>query len=387
MHSAWRMKGIQMSELDKYREEIDDTDSRIIDLFQHRIELSEKVAEYKIRTGKAVYDARREKDKLASVTEKAGNSFNRQALQQLFEQLMAISRRRQYQLMTENGVPLPFDYRTLDRLYFHDAKVVFQGVEGAYSFEAMKQFFDNTIETQHVRTWREAMKLVSSEQADYAVLPIENSTAGSVSDIYDLLLEFDNYIVGEQILKIDHMLMALPGASMDSIRTVYSHPQALAQCRDFLAAHPEWKQVRVLNTAMAAEKVAREGRTDQAAIASRSAAECFGLNILKDGGLSAEKNSTRFVIVSHNRAFVKDAGKVSICFGLPHECGTLYNMLSHFIFNGLNMTKIESRPVPDRPFEYRFFIDFEGNLSDAAVRNALRGIQAEAVGLRLLGNY
>jgi chorismate mutase/prephenate dehydratase len=377
-----------MSDLDKYREEIDETDSQIIDLFQNRIALSEKVAEYKIRTGKPVYDAKREKEKIASVEKRGTNEFNKHALDELFEQLMAVSRRRQYQLMTEKGVPLPFDYRTLDNLYFHDAKVVFQGVEGAYSFEAMKAFFDDSsIETTHVRTWREAMEMISNEEADYAVLPIENSTAGSVSDIYDLLLEYDNYIVGEQIIKIDHMLMALPGATMEGIKTVYSHPQALAQCKEYLDRHPSWQRVNVLNTAMAAEKVSREGRLDQAAIASRSAAGYYGLNILQEGGMSEEKNSTRFVIISHNRAFVKNAQKISICFGLPHECGTLYNMLSHFIFNGLNMTKIESRPVPDQPFRYRFFIDFEGNLADPAVRNALRGIQAEAGELKLLGNY
>ena len=376
-----------MSDLDKYREQIDETDRQIVRLFEERMRLSEDVARYKIQSGKEVYDARREKQKIESVSSMADNEFNRKALHELFEQLMAVSRRRQYQLMTEKGVPLPFSYRTLDRLYFNNARVVFQGVEGAYSFEAMHAFFDNSIETEHVRTWKEAMEKISSEEADYAVLPIENSTAGSVSDIYDLLLEYDNYIVGEQIIPIDHMLMALPGATMDSIRTVYSHPQALAQCRDFLNSHPAWEQIQVLNTAMAAEKVSREGRTDQAAIASRSAAECYGLKILKDGGLSKEQNATRFVIISHNRAFVKNAQKISICFGLPHECGTLYNMLSHIVFNGLNMTKIESRPIPERPFEYRFFIDFEGNLADPAVRNALRGIEAEAGELRLLGNY
>lgn len=376
-----------MTDLDKYREQIDETDSQIVQLFEKRMKLSEDVARYKIQSGRAVYDAKREKQKIDTVSGMADNAFNRMALKELFEQLMAVSRRRQYQLMTENGIPLPFSYRTLDKLYFHHARVVFQGVEGAYSFEAMKTFFDGSIETEHVRTWKEAMQKISGDEADYAVLPIENSTAGSVSDIYDLLLDYDNYIVGEQIIPIDHMLMALPGATMDSIKTVYSHPQALAQCRDFLNGHPGWEQIQVLNTAMAAEKVAREGRTDQAAIASRSAAECYGLQILQDSGLSKEQNSTRFVIISHNRAFVKDAQKISICFGLPHACGTLYNMLSHIVFNGLNMTKIESRPIPERPFEYRFFIDFEGNLADPAVRNALRGIEAEAGELKLLGNY
>jgi chorismate mutase/prephenate dehydratase len=260
-------------------------------------------------------------------------------------------------------------------------------VEGAYSFEAMKTFFDDSIHPIHVPTWKEAMELVTNGEADFAVLPIENSTAGIVSDIYDLLLQYNNYIVGEQIIKIDHMLMALPGTSPEDIDVVYSHPQGLAQCKDFLSGYPQWKQRNVLNTAMAAEKVAREGLRNQAAIASRSAAEYFGLEILKGDGLSKEKNSTRFIIVSHNRCFVRNAQKISICFGLPHAAGTLYSMLSNIIFNGLNMLKIESRPIPEKPFTYRFFIDFEGNLNSPSVRNALRGIEAEASEFRLLGNY
>ncbi len=377
-----------MSELDHYREEIDKTDKEIVRLFEERMRLVEGVADYKIKSGKEVFDGKREQEKLQNLSGLAHSEFNRRGVRELFEQLMAISRKRQYQLLTENGITLPADYALMDHLYFHNARVVFQGVYGAYSFEAMKEFFDDTIESTHVKTWKEAMELVTNGEADFAVLPIENSTAGSVSDIYDLLLEYNNYIVGEQVLKIDHMLMGLPGASIDDIDVVYSHPQGLAQCREFLQSeHPDWKQQNVLNTAMAAEKVAREGLKNQAAIASRSAAEYFGLQILKEGGLSKEKNSTRFIIISHSRRFVRTAQKMSVCFGVPHACGTLYNMLSHFIYNGLNMYKIESRPIPEKPFEYRFFIDFEGNLSDPAVKNALRGLEAEAVGLRLLGNY
>ncbi|MDO4621551.1 MAG: prephenate dehydratase [Eubacteriales bacterium] len=376
-----------MTDLEKYRLQIDEADAKIVELFEHRMKLAESVADYKIKSGKAVFDQQRENQKIEKVKELAHGEFNKRGVEELFQQLMAVSRKRQYQLLTENGIRLPVDYIRMDKLYFHNAKVVFQGVIGAYSFQAMQTFFDDTIEPTHVNTWKEAMEQVSNGEADFAVLPIENSTAGIVSDMYDLLLQYNNYIVGEQIIKIDHTLMALPGTRPEDISVVYSHPQALAQCRDFLGTHPEWKQVEFLNTAMAAEKVARDGRKNQAAIGSRSAAEYYGLDILKDSDMSKEKNSTRFIIISHNRAFVKDAQKISICFGLPHSCGSLYGMLSHFIYNGLNMFKIESRPIPDKPFEYRFFIDFEGNLSEPAVKNALRGIEAEAGEFKLLGNY
>ena len=377
-----------MTELEKYRDQIDAIDRDIVRLFHERMQVVEKVADYKIKSGKSVFDSQREQQKIRTLGKLCENDFEKRAVVEIFEQIMAISRKKQYQLLTENGVTLPVDYASTEKLHFQNARVVFQGVEGAYSFEAMKTFFDDSIETSHVSTWREAMDLVARHEMDFGVLPIENTTAGSVSDIYDLLLHYHNYIVGEQTIKIDHMLMALPGTRPEDIKTVYSHPQGLAQCAPWLDKnHPEWTRRQVLNTAMAAEKVAREGRRDQAAIASRSAAEYFGLQILQEGGMSAEKNSTRFIILSARRCFVKSARKISICFGLPHACGTLYNILSHFIFNGLNMFKIESRPIPDRPFEYRFFIDFEGNLADPAVKNALRGIQAEAVDLCLLGNY
>lgn len=227
-----------------------------------------------------------------------------------------------------------------------------------------------------------------SGEADYAVLPIENSTAGIVSDIYDLLAEYDDiYIVGEQIIRCEHALMGLPGTELSGIQTVYSHRQGLMQCRRFLEEHREWEQIALENTAVAAAKVKRDGRKDQAAIASPYAALVNGLEILKKNIYSNKNNSTRFVIVSRRAVFRKDADKISIGFEIPHESGTLYSMLSHIIYNGLNMTKIESRPIPGQNWQYRFFVDFEGNLEDAAVRNALVGIRREAVKMRVYGNY
>ena len=376
-----------MIDLNKIRDEIDETDKGIVRLFEKRMELTEEVAKYKIETGKPVFDKEREISKLKKLRGESSNEFNAKGIQEVFQQMMSISRKRQYQLLTEHGADEQVDYRQTDALQFSHSKVVFQGVEGAYSFAAMKTFFDDTIESSHVETWKEAMQQVAEQKVDYGVLPIENSTAGSVSDIYDLIIRYPNYIVGEQILKIEHTLMAVPGASLEDIRTVYSHPQGLAQCRNYLEQHPGWKQEEVLNTAMAAEKVAKEGDRTQAAIASRYAAEHFGLNILAEGCLSGESNSTRFIIISNQKCFDRNAGKISICIELPHESGSLYNILAHFIYNDLNMTKIESRPIPEQNWEYRFFIDFEGNLSSPAVKNALRGIASEASSLRLLGNY
>jgi chorismate mutase/prephenate dehydratase len=376
-----------MLDLQDCRKQIDQIDDEIIRLFEKRMKVCEEVAAYKIRTGKEVLDTKREQEKLEALKKKAHGEFNTHGAQELFQQIMAISRKRQYQLITEYGEPKEEDYQFVEKLPMENVNVVFQGVEGAYSYAAMRAYFEDDIQSYHVKTWRDAMEEVVTGRADYAVLPIENSTAGIVADIYDLLTEYHLCIVGEQIIRVDHVLLGVPGATLSDITRVCSHPQGLAQCKKYLESHPSWKAVEVGNTAGAAKKVSEAADPTQAAIASREAGEVFGLQVLAEGICENDKNSTRFIIVSHKPVYEEKANKISVCFELPHETGTLYNMLSHFIYNGLNMTKIESRPIPGKTWEYRFFVDFEGNLRDSAVKNALHGLQAEAILMRVLGNY
>lgn len=231
------------------------------------------------------------------------------------------------------------------------------------------------------------MEAIKEGMADYAVLPIENSSAGEVSDIYDLLEEYENYIVGEQIIKIHHALVGLPDAEISDIKTVYSHPQALMQCAGYLNEKHDWHQVSLSNTALAAVKVLKDGDKSQAAIASQAAAEFHGLKVLQMPINDNRFNSTRFIIATNRKMYEQYAKKVSICFELPHRKGSLYNILSHIIYNDLNMCKIESRPIPDRNWEYHFFVDFEGNLDDSSVKSAIRGIMEESVNFKILGNY
>ena len=375
-----------MIDLQECRNEIDKIDSDIIRLFEQRMKVCEDVAEYKIRTGKKVLDPERERQKLEVLRGKAHGEFNQLGAQELFQQIMAISRKRQYQLLTEHGIEDDEKLEMVDALPLKDVRVVFQGVEGAYSYAAMREYFQDDIESFHVKTWRDAMEAVVEGRADYAVLPIENSTAGIVNEIYDLLVEFENYIVGEQVIPIEHCLLALPGTKMEEIKRVYSHPQSLMQSARYLAEH-DWQQISMQNNAFAALKVAKERDKTQAAIASEYAGETYGLEILKKGINDSDSNSTRFIIVTNQKIFRKNANKISLCLEIPHESGSLYHILSHFIYNNLNMTKIESRPIPDRNWEYRFFIDFEGNLADSAVKNALRGLREEARSMKILGNY
>lgn len=369
------------------REQIDEIDADIVRLYEKRMEISKQVAEYKIETGKKVFDKTREEEKLRKVKGLTHNDFNSHGIEELFEQIMSMSRKLQYQLLAEHGSTNKLPFIGMDCLETDKARVVFQGAEGAYSQAAMLQYFGKGINCFHVDTFRDAMIAIDEGSADFAVLPIENSTAGIVSEIYDLLTEFENYIVGEQIIKIEHYLMAVPGTRLEDIKTVYSHPQSLMQSARFLNTHENWKQISMQNNAFAARKVAEDKDPSQVAIASEHAAELYGLEILKKGVNQSNTNSTRFIIVTNQKVFLKNAKKVSICFEIPHESGSLYHMLSHFIYNNLNMNRIESRPIEGRNWEYRFFIDFDGNLSDGAVKNALRGLREEAQNMRILGNY
>lgn len=376
-------------DLTELRKDIDTIDEQIVELYEKRMDICRQVAEYKISTGKKVFDRVREQEKLNKVSSLTHNDFNSQGIRELFEQIMSMSRKLQYRILAENGGQGKLPFIGVDSLDTSRARVVFQGAEGAYSQAAMLQYFgeeENGFKSFHVDTFRDAMSAIDEGSADFAVLPIENSTAGIVSEIYDLLVEFENYIVGEQIIRIEHCLLGVPGTKISDIKTVYSHPQSLMQSAKYLADYP-WRQISMQNNAFAARKVAEDKDNTQAAVAGELAGKIYGLDVLKRGVNDSGTNSTRFIIVTNQKIFRTDAEKVSICFEVPHESGSLYHMLSHFIYNNLNMTKIESRPIEGRNWEYRFFVDFEGNLADGSVKNALRGLRDEARNMKILGNY
>ena len=373
-------------DLSQLRQQIDTIDRQIVDLYEKRMDVSRQVAEYKIETGKKVFDKQREQEKIAGVKALTQNDFNSHGVEELFDQIMSMSRKLQYQLLAAHGSEGRLPFIGVDELETECARVVYQGAEGSYSQAAMRKFFGENVNAFHVESFRDAMSAIDEGSADFAVLPIENSTAGIVNEIYDLLVEFENYIVGEQVIPIEHCLLALPGTKMEEIKRVYSHPQSLMQSARYLSEH-DWQQISMQNNAFAALKVAKEKDKTQAAIASEYAGETYGLEILEKGINDSDSNSTRFIIVTNQKIFRKNANKISLCLEIPHESGSLYHILSHFIYNNLNMTKIESRPIPERNWEYRFFIDFEGNLADSAVKNALRGLREEARSMKILGNY
>lgn len=368
------------------RNELDGIDKQIVELYEKRMNVCGQVAEYKIETGKRVFDKEREKQKLEAVRALTHNDFNAYGVTELFEQIMAMSRKLQYRLLAEHDSVGKLSFSKVDHFDTSKCRVVFQGAEGAYSQSAMIQYFGEGVNCFHVDTFRDAMLAIDEGSADFAVLPIENSSAGIVSEIYDLLVEFENYIVGEQIIPINHCLLGCAGTKISDIKTVYSHAQSLMQSAHYLQ-EKGWQQISMKNNAFAAQKVAEDKNLTEAAIASEYAAKVYGLEILEKGVNDLKENSTRFIIITNQKVFSKDASKISLCFEVNHESGALYHALSHLIYNGLNMTKIESRPLEGRNWEYRFFVDFEGNMEDSAVKNALRGLREETRNMKILGNY
>ena len=347
-----------MASLEELREQLDQIDDKIAELYEERMEVCARVGEYKIQAGRKVFDRQREKEKLADVASKVKGEFNRKGIQELYQQLMSMSRKLQYQQLVAAGALGRLPFIQVDSLDKKNARVVFQ-----------------------------AMEAIEEGSADYAVLPIENSSAGPVNEMYDLLDEFENYIVAETILPVVHTLSGLPGAKISDIQRVYSKAEALMQTSRFLEDHSDWQKISVVNTAIAAKKVLKEQDITQGAVCSAYAAKVHGLSVLVEGINDDPDNCTRFIVVTNQKIYLKNASKISIRFELPHQSGSLYGILSHFIYNDLNMTKIESRPIKGKQWEYRFFVDFEGNMEDGAVKNAIRGLREETRNLKILGNY
>ncbi len=375
-----------MIDLSVSREKIDRIDSQIVKLFEERMEAASEVAKYKMETGKPVYDREREESKPEKLGVMSHGRFNERAVKELFSQIMSISRKYQYGVLPHRD--LVTDFRKTDKIPVSDStRVYYFGVPGTHTQKAMEEFFGDGVQGISCPSFGGVMEAVQEGEADYGVLPIENSSTGGITANYDLLLNYRNAIVGQYVMKIDQCLLALPGTKAEDIRNVYSHPQGLAQCSAFMEEHPSYHGIEYGSTAAAAKKVAEDGDVAQAAIASRRAAKEYGLEIIADSIQQEKNNCTRFIVIGHEEIFTPDSDKIALCMELPHKSGSLYRILSHFLYNDLNMTQIESRPIPGRNWEYRFFVDIDGNLGLPEVQNALRGVKEEAAFMRVLGNY
>lgn len=264
-------------------------------------------------------------------------------------------------------------------------KVAFQGERGAFGEDAAISFFQNA-ELLPYRHLEDVFCAVLKGEADFGVVASENSLAGSINETYDLLLKYEVNIYGEISLKISHCLMALPGERLESIKTIYSHPQALAQCEDFLRKINA-EVIPTYNTAGSAKKIKEEGLRGCAAIASRRAAHIYGLEILAEGIESSKNNYTRFFIISQLKAAPAAKNKTSLVFSTKNVPGALYACLGVFAMRNINLTKLESRPSKQKPWEYVFYVDFEGHVQDPICREALVELEQKTNFLKVLGSY
>lgn len=371
-------------DLAESRAKIDEIDQQILRLFEERMVVAADVAAYKRSTGKKVLDPDREREKIQRLREMAQDKYNQAAIEDLFRQIMSASRKYQYRLLGTQNTDLPF--RPVKKLDVNeDTRVVCFGEPGAFSEQAMEEVFGKNIRSFHKSSFRDVLQAVADGEAKYGVVPIENTSTGGITDTYDLLLDYDITIVAEHVVKVEQALLAKPGAKLEDIKLVYSHPQGLLQCAPFLEEHG-MSTKSYSSTSAAAKKIASEDSMTQAAIASTRAAEQFSLEVLQESINFSDQNFTRFIVISNQRVYLENADKISLCFEIKHQAGSLYNLLGNFYFNDLNLTKIESRPIEDRNWEYRFFVDIEGNLNTPEVGNALAGVHEFASQVRILGN-
>ena len=380
-----------MSELEAYRQEIDAIDGELVNLFLRRMEVTGKVGTWKQKNGVPVLDAARERRVIAAKTALTEDPARRADLAELYETIMAISRRQQRTLVREGtedpGYAAYVEALTCARTPVSAPRVVYQGEPGCYSEEAAVGFFGEGVDSRGCPWFSDVFAAIERGEADYAVLPIENSSTGSIRQVYDLMAQYRYYVVGEYDVKVEHCLMALPGVSLDDIRTVYSHEQGLMQSEQFLDAHRDWRRVPTLDTAGSAKQVAESRDTTAAAICSRRAARLYGLNILVEGTNHNACNHTRFVVVSPVMEMRPGRNKISALFHLPPQSGSLHEILTLFAVQGLNLLKIESRPIPGRSWEYLFFLEFSGDLLSPGMDGVLHELSQLSGEMRVLGNF
>ena len=366
------------------RDKLDVIDKQILELFEKRMDIAKNVAKYKIENNKPVLDPIREEQKLKATADMINNKEYEQGAVELFTQLMSMSRKLQYKMVAKKEDDK--EEIVVDKLCIEDdTKIAFFGVEGSYAEQAMINYFGENVKGVSYDTFEKVMKSVKEGETLYGVLPLENTSTGPIAGIHTLLLNYDNYIVDETDLPIEHALLGIKGTKIENIKKVYSHQQGLMQCKEFLDEHEHIECFEYPSTSASAKKVKEDNTTSVAAISSVRAAKVYGLEVIVPKINYNTHNTTRFMIVSGKKISFKDAGRISICFEIPHKSGSLYRILSHFIFNNLNLTKIESCPIVGRSWEYRFFVDFEGNMSQPAVINALEGLRQETVNLKMLG--
>ena len=347
-------------ELSDYREKIDSIDKELIKLFAERMDTAAEIARYKKEHGMKVLDSARERAKLNDIASMVPEELSEYAIS-LYSLIFELSRSSQNRIIGAS-TPLTEEIaravKDTPPLFPQRAAVACQGVEGAYSQMACDRLFKRA-NVLYFSTFEAVFSAIEKGLCQYGVIPVENSTAGSVNAVYDLMTQHNFRIVRSVRIKVDHNLLANPGAKIENIREIYSHEQAISQCAHFLQGLPNVKVIRCENTAVAARMVAESGRDDVAALSSRACRELYGLDCLAASVQDQGNNFTRFICIAKNLEIYPGADRTSLMMVLPHHPGSLYKVLSRFNALGVNMNKLESRPMPDRNFEFMFYFDLE----------------------------
>ena len=375
-------------DLTEIRQEIDGIDQELVRLFCARMNLSAQVADYKKANNLPIFVPARERAILQKVAQMAGPEMENYT-RVLYSMLFELSRSYQSK---RNGELSPL-YQTISQAIEHTPKlfpqspiVACQGVEGAYSQIACEKIFKSPL-IMYFKSFDAVFNAIEQGMCQYGILPIENSTAGSVTKVYDLMIRHNFSIVRTFRLKIDHNLLANPGATLADIKTIYSHEQAISQCSDFLHSLPGVNVVPVENTALASEMVAKSGSKEVAALSSRSCAELYGLQCLAASVQDKGNNRTRFICISKNLEIYPGADKTSIMMVTPHKPGALYKVLARLYTLGINVTKLESRPIPDREFEFMFYFDLETSIYSEEYVQLMCELDELCEEFKYLGSY
>jgi chorismate mutase/prephenate dehydratase len=349
--------------LEDLREKIDEIDARMVELISKRIKVAEEIGREKGKQGKQILDQGREGLVLKNVRSIARNeNISERDVETIYQQILTACKRRQ------------------------GAGVAFQGEIGAYSEEAAFQFFGSSIQIKPCESLDDVFKATEGDEVQFGIVPAENSLEGSISRVYDLLLDSNLKVCGEIELRVVHCLIGTPKARLDLIKRVYSHPQALGQCKTFLR-HLGWELIPTYDTAGSVKMIKEKGTTDVGAIASARAAEIYEMKILAREIEDNPNNFTRFFILAKEDAPPSGNDKTSIVFTVKHKPGALYESLKELAARNINLTKIESRPTRQKPWEYNFYLDFEGHREDKVFQEALASLEASAPFVKVLGSY
>ena len=380
-----------MQELEALRGQIDEIDQKLVRLFEQRMAVTQQVGEYKQKQGMPVLDQTRHREVLESKAKLLLEPSLKTDVTLLYETIMGMSRRQQRKIVRE-GAEEPSYARIQAAMESRRApvaapRVVYQGEPGAYSEQASRNFFGPDVNTRGLRQFEDVFLALRDGTADYGVVPIENNSTGAIRQVYDLLSKYEFSLVGETTVKVEHCLVAPRGASLETITHVYSHEQGIFQSEEFLKQYPHWVPVASMDTAGSAKYVSETGDITKAAICSERAAELYGLEILARKVNYSAINTTRFVVVSPQMELRDGADKISAVLTTPHESGCLHEILSIFAVNGLNMVKLESRPIPGKSWEYMFFVEFTGSLTAPGMDGVLHELAQTAGDFRVLGNF